>query len=122
MEFIKYPTIGTDTDPKVSRNTCDTWIVTEKVHGSNIGIYLDLGNIGTGSWIKFAKRSGFLTDEDRAQFPVDTWLEANRTNLEKTAQNVVKYIGTPIPEGAYLVIFGEFYGGWFPANPTMWKG
>ncbi len=123
MEFIKYPSIDTDTNPKASKNTTsETWVVTEKVHGANIGIYLDLCNIGVDGWIRFAKRTGFLTEADQKQFPVDMWLEANRANLEQTARNVIGHLAEPIQPGAYLVIFGEFYGGWYPASPSEWEG
>jgi hypothetical protein len=123
MEFIKYPTIDTDTNPKASRNTSsEQWVVTEKVHGANIGIYLDLCNIGTDGWLLVAKRTGFLTEADKKQFPVDPWLETNRANLEQTARNVIGHLAEPIQPGTYLVIFGEFYGGWFPANSGEWKG
>ena len=123
MEFIKYPSIDTDTKPTASRNTTsETWVVTEKVHGANIGIYLDLCNICAAGWIRFAKRTGFLTDADKKQFPVDPWLETNRANLEQTARNVIEHLAEPIQSGTYLVIFCEFYGGWYPAKPAEWKG
>lgn len=123
MEFIKYPSIDTDTKPTASRNTSsEKWVVTEKVHGANIGIYLDLCNIGVPDWILFAKRTGFLTEADKKQFPVDTWLETNRSNLEQTARNVLEHLAQPVQSGTYLVIFGEFYGGWYPAKPAEWQG
>ena len=126
MKFFKYPSIDTDTKPERSKNTTATqWIVTEKVHGSNFGIYLDIGRIGLPGWIQLAKRTGFLTDDDKRQFPCDAWLDANRSNLEQTARNILAYLtesGSPAPPGTYLVIFGEFYGGWYPANPSEWRG
>ncbi len=123
MEFIKYPSIDTSTKPKFSKNTTtNKWVVTEKVHGANIGIYLDLCNIGGLDWIKGAKRTGFLTPEDSLQFPIQPWLDANRANLEQVAHNVVKHLATELTPGTYLVIFGEFYGGWYPANPVGWMG
>lgn len=123
MQFIKYPSIDTSTQNKFSKNrTADKWVVTEKVHGANIGIYLDLCNIGGQDWIQFAKRTGFLTPEDKNQFPVDSWLDDNRGNLEQVAHNVVKHLDTELTPGTYLVIFGEFYGGWYPANPVGWMG
>ena len=60
------------------------------------------------------------------QFPIQPWLDANRSNLEQVAHNVVKYLATDetsgLSPGTYLVIFGEFYGGWYPANPVGWMG
>jgi len=124
MEFIKYPSIDTNTKPQRSKNTTEEqWVATEKVHGSNISIYLDLTNIGAGGWLKMAKRTGFLAPEDERQFPCSAWLVANRANLEQVARNAVEYLAAePIVPGTYLVIFGEFYGGWFPANPSEWRG
>ena len=115
-----------------SKNTTEEQLVaTEKVHGANIGIYLDLTYIGAEGWIKMAKRTGFLAPEDEKQFPCSTWLEANRANLEQVARNAVEYLARAnsnstsaeqmVPR-TYLVIFGEFYGGWFPANPVEWQG
>lgn len=126
MEFIKYPSIDTNTKPTRSKNPSDKWIVTEKVHGSNFSIYLDLVNIGAEGWLKTAKRTGFMTPEDKVQFPCDEWLALNKDNLEETARNTLVYLtelGTShLTAGTYLVIFGEFYGGWFPANPSSWQG
>jgi Rnl2 family RNA ligase len=123
MDFIKYPSIDTTTKPRYSKNPADKWIVTEKVHGANFGIYLDLTNIGKEGWIKMAKRTGFLTDSDKLQFPCDDWLLANLDNLEQTAMNTLAHVGTDsIQPGTYIVIFGEFYGGWYPTNPSEWRG
>ena len=126
MEFIKYPSIDTNAKPTRSKNPSDKWIVTEKVHGSNFSIYLDLANIGAEGWLKTAKRTGFMTPEDKVQFPCDEWLARNKDNLEQTALNTVAYLAelgtTPLGDGTYLVIFGEFYGGWFSANPSCWQG
>lgn len=122
MQFIKYPSIDTSTQPKFSKNPGDKWVVTEKVHGANIGIYLDLCNICGQDWIKGAKRTGFLTPEDALQFPIQPWLDANRSNLEQVANNVVKHLAAELVPGTYLVIFGEFYGGWYPASPDEWLG
>ncbi len=126
MDFIKYPSIDTNTKPTSSKNPSDKWIVTEKVHGSNFSIYLDLANIGAEGWLKTAKRTGFMTPEDKVQFPCDEWLALNKDNLEQTARNTVAYLAelgtTPLAPGTYLVIFGEFYGGWFPSNPSDWQG
>ena len=134
MEFTKYPSIDTTTKPKHSKNTknttSDKWVVTEKVHGSNFAIYLDLCRIDGEDWIKIAKRTGFLEPEDKLQFPCDAWLDANRANLALTARNVLAYLAkdtadssqSQIVPGTYLVIFGEFYGGWYPANPSEWLG
>jgi Rnl2 family RNA ligase len=126
MEFIKYPSIDTNTKPTRSKNSTDKWVATEKIHGSNLSIYLDLANIGADGWLKTAKRTGFMTPEDKVQFPCDEWLAHNKDNLEQTARNTVAYLamlGTnPSTAGTYLVIFGEFYGGWFPTNPSCWQG
>jgi hypothetical protein len=66
--------------------------------------------------------TGFLTPEDSLQFPIQPWLDANSSNLEQVANNVVKHLADELIPGTYLVIFGEFYGGWYPSNPQSWQG
>jgi Rnl2 family RNA ligase len=120
MDFIGFPSI--DNDPKPQKmDTQGNWIATEKADGANFGIYLDLGNIRGLEWIKCAKRTGFLTPGDEKQFPIDEWLAANRANLEQIARNIVVHLGEIIL-GTYAIIYGEFYGGFFPANPAAWQG
>ena len=69
MKFIKYPSL---TNHYVARkqkfiNLDDDYVSTEKIHGSNVSIIVDNENN-----IEVAKRTDFLTEEERTQRPWNT--------------------------------------------------
>ena len=109
MKFIKYPSL---TNHYVARkqkfiNLDDDYVSTEKIHGSNVSIIVDNENN-----IEVAKRTDFLTEEERTQRPWNTlaqfateqkdlilsWAEAVR-KLAKEYGNIVQ-----------LNFYGELYG------------
>ena len=109
MKFIKYPSL---TNHYVARkqkfiNLDDDYVSTEKIHGSNVSLIIDNENN-----IEVAKRTDFLTEEERTQRPWNTlaqfateqkdlilsWAEAVR-KLAKEYGNIVQ-----------LNFYGELYG------------
>lgn len=69
MKFIKYPSL---TNHYVARkqkfiNLDDDYVSTEKIHGSNVSLIIDNENN-----IEVAKRTDFLTEEERTQRPWNT--------------------------------------------------
>jgi Rnl2 family RNA ligase len=104
MRFYKYPKIGytlSDTS-----NNKEKWIVCEKIHGANFSIYYYDGAI------KFAKRTGFLGDDD--------WFYDYHRDISKYEASMRKvHDNTGLSR---FIIYGELYGGWYPENAATWKG
>lgn len=124
MDFIKYPSINKScarNKPKLT--DCQVWNVTEKVHGSNISIYVNLKQPSSPSGIKFAKRTGFIMPEDKQQFPYESWFDNNKENIFQIAENIKTFVNpATITENSYAIIYGEIYGGWYPSCPAEWHG
>lgn len=119
MKFIKFPSLSSLHSSKVrgfldgTGLTADKvdWMVTEKVHGANFGIYCDGENVSYASrsemvgWMNKSTNIGFF----------------NAFNVVKEIQENVKkftkelYSGLCIPASmkskSYVVINGELYGG-----------
>lgn len=104
MKFTKYTSIENAYRQKAVFNiqsyfNDETFIVQEKIHGSNFAIYVD----ETG--VKYAKRSGFISNLE-SFYRAD--LISNR--LEEKAKKLFK----SLPEASSISIHGEIYGGSYP--------
>ena len=110
MYFVKFPKIyenmGDFKPPKKLE-----WIATEKIDGSNFSVY------SNGKETKFAKRTGFLKDEEwfynYQSISLELSQKANKAyNSLKSKNNNLKFI----------VIYGELCGGYYPEDIKNWKG
>ena len=91
-------------DPAVNK----TWVVTEKVHGANLSIWFN------GKEIKFAKRSGWCSDN----------FYGLHTIKEELIGNVKSLYEYMFLKDSILTIYGEIYGGNYPhdsVNPLPIK-
>lgn len=109
LDFKKYSSIENSFDDeyleRVRRNIDPqlTFVVQEKVHGSNTSFITD------GNEIKFAKRTALIADGERF-FDYEELL--NRYSAK--VKNLFKLIKAEYPDTDYAVIFGEFFGGYYP--------
>lgn len=90
MEFVKYPTIENHYNSKFDID--DTWYVVEKVHGANFSIWI------SNNEIKFAKRSGFITDNFY-----------NYQNIAEKLKTCIRKLNID-----NVAVFGELCGGYYP--------
>jgi Rnl2 family RNA ligase len=109
--FVKFPKIYENMSnfkapPKLE------WIATEKIDGSNFSVY------SNGEETKFAKRTGFLNDED--------WFynyQSISLELSQKANKIYKLIKTKENQNLkFIVIYGELCGGFYPEDINNWKG
>jgi len=105
MEFKKYNSIENSYRQKfIDMITIDPelmdqqWVVLEKIHGAHMDIYIDVD--GT---IKFAKRSGFVK-EDEKFYSLDVYAD----EIKNYFKDVRSYLNVP---NEVIVISGEFFGG-----------
>ena len=114
MEFIKFPkTYETVSSHNIDHSKIDSkeWMVTEKIHGANVSIYVNK------SEIKLAKRTGFL--EESEVFFGFSYL---KNKLENPAFNIFKKLSNDYETLDYVIIYGELCGGWYPESPGEWLG
>lgn len=109
MKFHKYPEIENSyrkmfmDEIKEQNLAGGTWIVTEKIHGSNISIWYD------GKDFRYAKRSGWITGDDGKFYNYEKVVKQYENSIKSLFDNLNKqYPDNPIEE---IVIFGEIYGG-----------
>lgn len=109
LDFKKYSSIENSFDnvylSKVREFTDPNlqYVVQEKVHGSNTSF------LTNGKEIKFAKRTALVGDNEKF-FNYEELLERYKPKV----LNLFKLIKKEFPETDYAVIFGEFFGGWYP--------
>lgn len=115
MNFYKYQSI----DNLHKFNTNDLaegqWVVTEKIHGANLAVYVGADEI------KLAKRTSFLSDtEEQGKGFFKTF------GVKQKYINHWKQLFEQLKAGGavdYIIIFGELYGGFYPeiqsANETQ---
>jgi Rnl2 family RNA ligase len=88
------------------------WIATEKIDGSNFSVY------SNGKETKFAKRTGFLNEDD--------WFynyQSISLELSQKANKMYKLIKTKENQNLkFIVIYGELCGGFYPEDINNWKG
>ena len=110
MCFVKFPKIyenmGDFKPPKKLE-----WIATEKIDGSNFSVY------SNGKETKFAKRTGFLKDEE--------WFynyQSISLELSQKANKVYNSLKSKNNNLKFIVIYGELCGGYYPEDIKNWKG
>jgi len=112
MEFKKYCSIENSYRVKYLNDiveyglTYGEWVVTEKVHGSNLSFWMDQ----TG--VKAAKRSGFLTYGNRF-FNFQEVMDSYEKEFEVLFQAVMDIYGIPF-EKLEIALYGEIFGGTYP--------
>ena len=119
MEFIKFPKIyEIITSHKNNNHRIDNhmvnkqeWIVTEKIHGANVSIYVNQDEI------KLAKRTGFLEEKE-----VFFGFSHLKNKLENPSLNIFKKLSREFKSLNYVIIYGELCGGWYPEQPDKWPG
>lgn len=79
------------------------WIVTEKIHGANFSIWFDIEN----SEIKYAKRSGFLSNENFYNHYL------LKENLERELLYFFEHLKKDEKAKESIVLQGELFGGSF---------
>ena len=109
MKFIKYPSL---TNHYVARkqkfiNFDDDYVSTEKIHGSNVSIIVDNENN-----IEVAKRTAFLTEEERTQRPWNTLAQfaTEQKDLILSWTNQVRKLAEEYGNIVQLNFYGELYG------------
>ena len=109
MKFIKYPSL---TNHYVARkqkfiNLEDDYVSTEKIHGSNVSIIVDNENN-----IEVAKRTAFLTDEERTQRPWNTLAQfaTEQKDLILSWATQVRKLAKEYGNIVQLNFYGELYG------------
>lgn len=107
MDFVKYNSIENSYRQKFVNNIIidpdlmnQDWYVTEKVHGANFAIFVEAA-FGEELDIKFGKRSGFITGDDK--------FYGLNNNKEKFVE-YAKRMANLFPD-TDIVIRGELYGG-----------
>ncbi len=117
MDFIPFQKIPTDTSQynltKKEENTIfkeSRWIALEKVNGSNFSVYCD-GNI-----TKFAKRTGFLKD-NQWFYSYENIADELETKIKLLYYNLLNKNNND----NYIILYGELFGGFYPQNPENWK-
>ena len=108
--FVKFPKIYENIKEFKAPKKLE-WIATEKIDGSNFSVY------SNGEETKFAKRTGFLQEEDwfynYQSISLELSQKANKIfNLLKSKDNNIKFI----------VLYGELCGGFYPEDINNWKG
>ena len=105
MKFKRYPSIENSYRQKfidmITINPelmSQQWIVMEKLNGTHLDVYIDVD--GT---IKFAKRSGFIK-EDEKFYSLDVYAD----EIKNYFKDVRSYLNVP---NNVIVISGEFFGG-----------
>ena len=111
MFFVKFPKIYENMGNFKAPSKLE-WIATEKIDGSNFSVY------SNGEKTKFAKRTGFLNDED--------WFynyQSISLELSQKANKMYKLIKTKENQNLkFIVIYGELCGGFYPEDINNWKG
>lgn len=109
MKFIKYPSLTNHYAVQTKRciDLNKEYVATEKIHGSNISIIVDKDQN-----IDVAKRSDFLSEQERVQTPWKTLAEYAETNRElilnwfdKACEYTKEY--APVEQVSF---YGELFG------------
>ena len=110
IHFVKFPKIYENMGEFKAPKKLE-WIATEKIDGSNFSVYSD------GKEIKFAKRTGFLKDEE--------WFynyQSISLELSQKANKVYNSLKSKNNNLKFIVIYGELCGGFYPEDVNNWKG
>lgn len=83
------------------------WVVTEKVHGTNTGIYVDAGGA-----VKVARRTGFAEIPSK-HYRADVVVEELSDALRSAARAVIAKYGCRAPTD-FAIFYGELYGAIYP--------
>lgn len=109
MKFIKYPSLTNHYVARKQRfiNFDDDYVSTEKIHGSNVSIIVDNENN-----IEVAKRTAFLTEEERTQQPWNTLTQfaTEQKDLILSWTNQVRKLAEEYGNIVQLNFYGELYG------------
>lgn len=108
MQFKKFPSIEnayrTGFVQKIllhEHSNCP-FVVVEKIHGSNLGIYTD------GKEIQIAKRTSFVAENEfKGFFNADKTVQKYFENVKMTFD----FVRETHPNVTYITIFGELFGG-----------
>lgn len=109
MKFIKYPSL-TNHYAVQSKRCIDLnkeYVATEKIHGSNISIIVDKERN-----IDVAKRSDFLTEQERTVTPWKTlaeYVDANRELILSWFDKVCEHASKVAPV-EQVSFYGELFG------------
>lgn len=85
-------------------STMIKWCVTEKIHGSNFGVYVDSNNV------EFASRNTLLDEESAKQFYK---FESIRKRVKKDVNAIFKQLNIN-NDIKSLIVWGELFGGSYP--------
>lgn len=105
MNFLKYPSLtnhyALGKDRRIPYVYDDVWYATEKIHGANISIVSakDIEEVG------LAKRSGFLTLDDKQFNGFKTWVSEQGAELVNSLNKFLDWEGV-----TQVHAFGEYFG------------
>ena len=86
------------------------YVISEKIHGSNLGFYIDLKTLDT----YFTSRN-FILDENSTMLNIaKTVFDKINPNISKLIDNAKKVLNDEINNYDYLCVFGELFGGSYP--------
>lgn len=125
MKFIKFPSLNNVSSAmsvtRVENAGLTTpnvqWMVTEKIHGANFGIYSD------GNEVKFAKRTGFV-EQGENFFDSRRVVEDHKPMVQNLAMTIInslrvairRSINKELSGNPYAIVFGELFGGSIQKN------
>lgn len=113
MKFKKYPSIENSYQEKHMNYLREhgfarpdkVWCVTEKLHGSNLGIYCDENECRTAS------RNNLLQEKDSDAFYKFVQI---KEKVYEQVVNIFKYFDITLDEVNNIVVYGELFGGAYP--------
>ena len=121
VEFLKYSSIkAADYEPALSAVQVlnlhrEEWVISEKVHGANFGMWIDEdGNV------LCSKRSGFLVPGD----PFNDWERVRDEHLERLREVKISLdvMGSQEGRNSRIAVFGELCGGYYPDHASFNRG
>lgn len=105
MNFLKYPSLKNHYVLGKSRRILyaynDVWYSTEKIHGANISIIVSKDTDKVG----LAKRSGFITIDDKSFNGFKTWVAEQGNELVDSMKSFLNWEGV-----TQVHAFGEYFG------------
>jgi hypothetical protein len=128
--------INAATRPPLHRRAhAGAWLATEKIHGAQMQLYCRPGQLAAAApparpppmIVRAAKRNGFLDDVADNFFGFQELVDELRPALSTLYGNVRDAVREDDADGAqtppfYMVVYGEIFGGWYPADPQSWRG
>lgn len=87
------------------------YVITEKIHGSNLGYYINLKTLDT----YFASRTRLILDEDNSmRLIAESVMRKIKPNIQRLLLNAKNELKEELDQYDVLCVFGELFGGMYP--------